>query len=62
MMAGETIFTNEKQTPREVKWFSREEEKEALCDAYSSMTPHRIHLGISSQCTGSGVGSQILHL
>lgn len=55
MMAGETIFTNEQQTPREVKWFSRGEEKEALCDAYSSMTPHTIHLGSHPNVLG-GLG------
>lgn len=38
MRAGETSFTNEQLTLREVKWFSQGEEKEPICNAYSFMT------------------------
>lgn len=58
MRGGETIFTIEQRTPKEVKWFSQGEEKEAICDAYSSKTPHTIHLGSHPNV----LGSQILYL
>lgn len=55
MKAGETVFTNELLTPREVKWFSQSEDKGTRCDNYPSVTAliplpcARNSLGISSK-------------
>lgn len=58
MRGDETIFTNRQLTSREVKWFSQGKDKETVwCLFLYDSTSH----AISSQCTGSGLGSQVLH-
>lgn len=55
MKAGETVFTNELLTPREVKWFSQSKDKGTRCGNYPSVTAliplacARNSLGISSK-------------